>query len=127
MGFVDEEGYVHLADRRSNMIISGGVNIYPKEIEQVIQEHPAVADVGVFGIPNEEWGESVKAAIELRAGWSASLDLESKILEHARRHLAGYKIPRSIDFEPSLPRHPSGKLYIRRLRDKYWADQEKQI
>ena len=127
VGFVDEEGYVHLADRRSNMIISGGVNIYPKEIEQVIQEHPAVADVGVFGIPNEEWGESVKAAIELRAGWSASLDLESKILEHARRHLAGYKIPRSIDFEPSLPRHPSGKLYIRRLRDKYWADQEKQI
>ncbi len=127
IGFVDDEGYVHLADRRSNMIISGGVNIYPAEIEQVIQEHPAVGDVGVFGIPEEEWGESVKAAIELREGFDASAQLEAEILAHARAHLAGYKVPRSIDFEASLPRHPSGKLYIRRLRDRYWAGREKKI
>ena len=109
------------------MIISGGVNIYPAEIEQVIQDHPAVGDVGVFGIPNEEWGESVKAAIELRIGYEASSELETEILEYARAHLAGYKVPRSIDFEDSLPRHPSGKLYIRRLRDRYWAEQKRQI
>ena len=127
VGFLDEDGYVHLADRKSNMIISGGVNIYPVEIEQVIQEHEAVADVGVFGIPDDEWGESVKAAIELRAGFEASDALADGILAFAREHLAGYKVPRSIDFEAELPRHPSGKLYIRRLRDRYWADREKKI
>jgi len=127
IGFVDDEGYVHLADRRSNMIISGGVNIYPAEIEQVIQDHPAVGDVGVFGIPNDEWGESVKAAIELREGFEGSPELEAEILDYARARLAGYKVPRSIDFEDSLPRHPSGKLYIRRLRDRYWGDRERQI
>jgi long-chain acyl-CoA synthetase len=127
VGYVDDAGYVFLADRRSNMIISGGVNIYPAEIEQVLQEHPAVSDVGVFGIPNEEWGESVKAAIELRAGFVASDDLADEILSFAREHLAGYKVPRSIDFEAELPRHPSGKLYIRRIRDRYWAGQGRQI
>jgi long-chain acyl-CoA synthetase len=127
VGYVDAEGYVHLADRRSNMIISGGVNIYPAEIEQVLQEHPAVADVGVFGIPDDEWGESVKAAIELRAGEEASSELGESILAYARERLAGYKVPRSIDFEASLPRHPSGKLYTRRLRDRYWAGRDRQI
>ena len=127
VGSVDEEGYVWLADRRSNMIISGGVNIYPAEIEQVLVEHPAVADAGVFGIPDEEWGESVKAAIELREGASASDALEAEILAFAREHLAGYKVPRSIDFEDRLPRHPSGKLYIRRLKDRYWVGRERRI
>ena len=127
VGYVDAEGYVHLSDRRSNMIISGGVNIYPAEIEQVLQEHPAVEDVGVFGIPDEEWGESVKAAIELRAGFVGSPELESEILSFARTHLAGYKVPRSVDFEETLPRHPSGKLYVRRLRDRYWKDQGRSI
>ena len=127
IGSVDEEGYVRLADRRSNMIISGGVNIYPAEIEQVIAEHPAVADVGVFGIPDDEWGESVKAAIELRPGETPSDTLATQILDFARKQLAGYKIPRSIDFEETLPRHPSGKLYTRRLRDRYWAGRDKQI
>jgi long-chain acyl-CoA synthetase len=93
----------------------------------VIQDHPAVGDVGVFGIPNDEWGESVKAAIELREGFVGSPELEAEILDYARARLAGYKVPRSIDFEDSLPRHPSGKLYIRRLRDRYWADREKKI
>jgi len=127
VGFVDAEGYVHLADRRSNMIISGGVNIYPAEVEQVLQEHPSVEDVGVFGIPDDEWGESVKAAVELRPGEVPSPELEQEILAWAREHLAGYKLPRSIDFEARLPRHPSGKLYIRRLRDRYWADRERNI
>ena len=127
VGYLDEAGYVHLADRKSNMIISGGVNIYPAEIEQVLAEHPAIADVGVFGVPDEEWGESVKAAVELRPGEAASPALEASILAYAREHLAGYKIPRSIDFEAELPRHPSGKLYIRRLRDRYWTGRAKQI
>jgi acyl-CoA synthetase (AMP-forming)/AMP-acid ligase II len=109
------------------MIISGGVNIYPAEVEQVLLEHPAVSDVGVFGIPDEEWGESVKAAIELRPGEVASPELEQSILAWAREHLAGYKVPRSIDFETELPRHPSGKLYIRRLRDRYWAGRDRSI
>ena len=127
VGSVDEEGYVHLADRRSNTIISGGVNIYPMEIEQVIAEHPAVSDVGVFGVPDDEWGESVKAAVELHAGRTASPQLAGEILAFAREHLAAYKVPRSIDFEEELPRHASGKLYIRRLRDRYWADRGRQI
>ncbi len=127
VGSVDSEGHVHLADRRSHMIISGGVNIYPAEIEQVLQEHPAVADVAVFGIPDEEWGESVKAAVELRPDERPSPELEASILAFARSHLAGYKVPRSVDFEVELPRHPSGKLYVRRLRDPYWAGRERKI
>ncbi|MFO0687824.1 MAG: AMP-binding protein [Myxococcota bacterium] len=127
VGSVDAEGYVQLADRRSHMIISGGVNIYPAEIEQVLQEHPAVADVAVFGVPDEEWGESVKAAIELRPGVEPSTGLADSILAHARSHLAGYKVPRSIDFEAELPRHPSGKLYVRKLRDPYWAGRDRKI
>jgi len=127
VGSVDAEGYVALADRRSHMIISGGVNIYPAEIEQVIAEHPAVADVAVFGIPDEEWGESVKAAVELRPGARPDRSLEASILAHARAHLAGYKVPRSIDFEVELPRHPSGKLYVRKLRDPYWAGRDRKI
>jgi long-chain acyl-CoA synthetase len=127
IGRVDPDGWVYLADRRSHMIISGGVNIYPVEIEHVLQEHPAVADVGVFGVPDDEWGESVKAAVELAAGFEASPLLEEEILAFARERLARYKVPRSIDFESSLPRHPSGKLYVRRLRDRYWADRERRI
>ncbi len=127
VGYVDDAGYVFLADRRSNMIISGGVNIYPAEIEQVLQQHPAVADAGVFGIPDDEWGESVKAAVELRAGYVASESLAGEILAFARERLAGYKVPRSIDFEASLPREASGKLYIRRLRDRYWSGREGNI
>jgi long-chain acyl-CoA synthetase len=86
-----------------------------------------VSDVGVFGIPDDEWGESVKAAVELAAGFEASADLEREILAFARQRLAGYKIPRSIDFETALPRHPTGKLYIRLLRDRYWQDRDTKI
>lgn len=127
IGWVDAEGYVHLADRKSNTIISGGVNIYPLEIEQALQAHPAVADAGVFGIPDDDWGESVKAAVELRPGFDASPLLERELLAWVRERLAGYKVPRSIDFEAELPRHPSGKLYIRHLRDRYWQGRDRRI
>jgi long-chain acyl-CoA synthetase len=127
IGRVDADGWVYLADRAANMIISGGVNIYPAEIEQVLIEHEAVADAAVFGIPDEEWGESVKAAIELIEGFEASPELEAAILAFAREHLAAYKVPRSIDFLPELPRHPTGKLYTRLLRDEYWRDTDRSI
>ena len=122
VGHVDEDGYVFLSDRAANMIISGGVNIYPAEIEQVLIDHPAVADVAVFGIPDDEWGEQVKAAVELQDGFEPSAELEADLLLYARERLAGFKVPRSVDFEEKLPRHPTGKLYTRLLRDKYWQD-----
>jgi long-chain acyl-CoA synthetase len=127
VGSVDEAGYVHLADRKSHMIISGGVNIYPAEIEAALQSHPAVGDVAVFGIPDEEWGEQVKAAVELAPGHEASPALAAELLEFARERLAAYKVPRTIDFEAALPRTSAGKLYVRRLRDRYWAGRERRI
>jgi long-chain acyl-CoA synthetase len=127
VGCVDADGFVFLADRESNLIISGGVNVYPQEVERVLAEHPAVADVGVFGIPDDEWGERVKAAVELAPGFAASSALEAEILAFARERLAGYKVPRSVDFEKSLPRTPAGKLYVRRLRDPYWQGRARRI
>jgi long-chain acyl-CoA synthetase len=124
VGHVDEDGFVFLSDRLANMIISGGVNIYPAEIEQELIDHPAVADVAVFGIPDDEWGEQVKAAVELAAGYSPSDELAAELVEFARTRVAGYKVPRSIDFEEELPRHPTGKLYTRLLRAKYWEGRD---
>ena len=127
IGYLDADGYLHLSDRRIDLIISGGVNIYPAEIEGVIQAHPAVRDVAVFGIPNDEFGEEVKAAVELEPGHEASPALVAELLGHCRANLAGYKVPRSIDFEAALPRHPTGKLYKRVLRDAYWQDTGRRI
>lgn len=127
IGWVDAEGYVHLAARDDRVRAPGGVNIYPAEVEFALQEHAAVADVGVFGVPDDEWGESVKAAVQLAPGQTASPELAREILAFARERLAGYKVPRSIDFERELPREASGKLYIRRLRDRYWRGRERQI
>jgi long-chain acyl-CoA synthetase len=127
VGSVDAEGYVRLADRKAHTIISGGVNIYPAEIEAVLQTHPAVGDVAVFGVPDDEWGEQVKAAVELAPGHAASPALAAELIAFARAKLAGYKVPRSIDFEAKLPRTPAGKLYVRRLRDRYWQDRERRI
>jgi len=123
LGHVDAEGYVHLSDRRSNLIISGGVNIYPAEIEHVLQEHPAVADVGVFGIPDEEWGQRVVAAVELREGFEPEPALEAELLDFGRERLARYKVPRAVHFETQLPRHPTGKLLVRQLRDRHAGTQ----
>ena len=120
IGYLDEDGYLFLSDRKIDMIISGGVNIYPAEIEGALAIHPAVADAAVFGIPDDEMGEQVKAAVELVDGVSPSPELAAELIAHVRDHLAGYKAPRSIDFEAALPRHPTGKLYKRLLRDPYW-------
>jgi long-chain acyl-CoA synthetase len=127
IGRVEADGFVYLADRRSNTIISGGVNIYPTEIENVLQQHPGVGDVAVFGIPDDEWGEQVKAVVEVVAGTEGSAELAEELREFARERLAAYKVPRSIDFEAELPRHPTGKLYTRLLRDRYWKDAGRKI
>jgi long-chain acyl-CoA synthetase len=127
IGYFDEAGYLYLSDRKIDMIISGGVNIYPAEIEAVLVNHPAVEDAAVFGIPNEEFGEEVKAAVTLRAGHVPSEALSTELIAHCRAHLAGYKAPRSIDYETTMPRHETGKLYKRLLRDRYWQGNERKI
>ncbi len=127
IGYLDEDGYLFLADRAIDMIISGGVNIYPAEIEGVLITHPAVLDVAVFGIPDEEFGEQVKAAVELEEGFAGSEALESELIAFSRESLAGYKAPRTVDFLPSLPRTPTGKLYKRLIREPYWSGREKRI
>ncbi|RAY11750.1 hypothetical protein DPM19_29510 [Actinomadura craniellae] len=120
IGYFDEDGYLFLADRAIDMIISGGVNIYPAEIENVLITHPAVRDVAVFGVPDEEFGEQVKAAVEPSDGVEPSDALAAELIAHCRAALAGYKAPRSVDFVAELPRTPTGKLYKRLLRDPYW-------
>ncbi|MBK7973475.1 MAG: AMP-binding protein [Deltaproteobacteria bacterium] len=127
LGYVDADGFVFLTDRTTHLIISGGVNIYPAEIEGVLVEHAAVADVAVFGVPDDEWGESVKAAVELAAGHSPSPALEAELLDFVASRLARYKVPRSIDFEAALPRLQNGKLYVRALRDRYWQGRARNI
>ncbi len=119
VGYVDAEDYLYLTDRKAFMIISGGVNIYPREIEDVLITHPKVRDVAVFGLPDPEMGEQVKAVIEPADGIAPSEALATELLAHAARHLARYKLPKSIDFTEDLPRLPTGKLYKQALRDKY--------
>jgi long-chain acyl-CoA synthetase len=121
IGYLDAEGYLYLRDRKSFMIISGGVNIYPQEIENVLINYPAVADVAVFGVPNAEFGEEVKAVVQLLEPATASPDLAQQLIQYCRAHLSHAKCPRSVDFMVNLPRHPTGKLYKRKLRDPYWA------
>ncbi len=127
VGYLDEDGYLFLADRKADMIISGGVNIYPAEVEAVLLSHPDVADAAVFGIPNEDWGEEVKAAIELRDQGQAGAEMEEKLLAFTAEHAAKYKVPRTVDFVDQMPRDPNGKLYKRKLRDPYWKDRERAI
>jgi acyl-CoA synthetase (AMP-forming)/AMP-acid ligase II len=121
VGYVDEEGWLYLTDRKAYMIISGGVNIYPREIEDVLIQHPAVADVAVFGVPNDDLGEEVKAVVQLLPSHEASDDVARELQTFVRGHLAGFKVPRTVDFIDELPRLPTGKLYKRVLRDPYWA------
>lgn len=127
VGRVDDDGYLYLTDRRTFMIISGGVNIYPQESENVLIGHPAVLDVAVIGVPNDDLGEEAKAVVQLVDPAAASEDLAAELLTHCQEHLARYKCPRSVDFVDQLPREDSGKLYKRRLRDAYWGDQESRI
>ena len=125
VGYLDADGFLFLNDRKADMIISGGVNIYPAEIESQLILHPKVADVAVFGIPNDDWGEEVKAVVQPVEGTDVSLAEE--LTAFARERLAGYKVPRSFDFVDELPRDPNGKLYKRKLRDPYWAGKERAI
>ena len=120
VGYLDDEGFLYLTDRKSYMIISGGVNIYPQETEDVLITHADVADVAVFGVPNEEMGEEVKAVVQPHDMSRAGKALEAELISFCRKHLSPIKCPRSIDFEAELPRTPTGKLVKRHLRDKYW-------
>ncbi|MFN6119483.1 MAG: AMP-binding protein [Actinomycetes bacterium] len=120
IGYLDDDGYLFLSDRKIDMIISGGVNIYPAEIEGVLAGHPAIVDVAVFGIPDEEFGEQVKAAVQLAPGSTWDADTEASVVAHAREHLAGYKVPRSFDVVETMPRSEAGKLVKRQLRNPYW-------
>jgi long-chain acyl-CoA synthetase len=122
IGYLTEDGFLFLSDRKSDMIISGGANIYPAEIENEIILHPKVADVAVFGIPNDEWGEEIKAIVEPAAGVEPGDALTEEIFEFLKPRLAKMKWPRTIDYTETLPREPNGKLLKRKLRDPYWKD-----
>ena len=123
IGYLDADGFLFLCDRKVDMIISGGANIYPAEIEAEIIMHPKVADVAVFGIPDPDWGEQVKAVVEPLPGAVAGDELAAEILAALDGRLARMKWPKSIDFTDELPRDPSGKLLKRKLREPYWQDQ----
>ena len=121
IAYRDAEGFYFICDRRTDMVISGGVNIYPAEVEAALYAHPAVMDVAVIGVPDEQWGESVKALVQLRMGATATKLMEVELIAFCAERLAGYKKPRSIDFVEELPRDAAGKLLKRKIREPYWA------
>ncbi|MEM8918518.1 MAG: AMP-binding protein [Pseudomonadota bacterium] len=127
MGYVDEDGFLFLNGRSAETIISGGVNVYPQEIDDVLLQHDAVLDVCTIGVPNDEWGEEVKSVVQLAPGYDAGDDLAEIILVHAKDHLPAFKRPRSIDFVKALPRMSSGKVQRNAVRSSYWADQDLKI
>ncbi len=127
MGYFDEDGFLFLSGRSAETIISGGVNVYPQEVDAVLLAHEAVLDACTVGVPNEEWGEEVKAVVQLAEGFSPSEDLAREIMAHSRAHLAGFKCPRSVDFVQDLPRLPSGKIQRRLVRAPYWEGMDRQI
>jgi long-chain acyl-CoA synthetase len=127
LGEMDDAGYLYLRDRKADMIISGGANIYPAEIEGELINHPAVRDVAVFGIPNADWGEEIKAVVELQDGYEGSDELTADIMGWASTRMGKFKLPRTIDYVEALPREPNGKLIKRKLRDPYWEGIDRQI
>jgi acyl-CoA synthetase (AMP-forming)/AMP-acid ligase II len=127
VGYLDGEGFLYLTDRKAYMIITGGVNVYPQEAENVLAMHPKIADVAVFGVPNDDFGEEVKAVVEPLSMDDAGPELERELIAYCREHLADVKCPRTVDFRPELPRHPTGKLYKRLLKDEYWAGHASRI
>jgi acyl-CoA synthetase (AMP-forming)/AMP-acid ligase II len=130
VGYLDADNFLYLTDRKAFMIISGGVNIYPQEAENVLTMHPEVVDVAIFGVPNDDFGEEVKAVIQpkhMPTDAEAASKLAGELIQYCRSHLADVKCPRSIDFRPELPRHPTGKLYKRLLKDEYWQAAERSI
>ena len=127
VGYLNDEGYLFLCDRKIDMIISGGANIYPAEVENVLIQNPKVVDVAVFGIPNDDWGEEIKAAVQLQPGVPKNEDTTRELMDFCSERLAKMKLPRTIDYLDELPRDPNGKLYKRRLRDPYWEGHEKRV
>lgn len=127
MGYVDRDGFLYLTDRSTFTIVSGGVNIYPQEAENLLVMHPKLLDAAVFGVPNDEFGEEVKAVVQPADGVVPGPELEAELLEYCRAHLAGYKCPRTVEFERELPRDPNGKLYKRRIRERYWQGRASRI
>jgi acyl-CoA synthetase (AMP-forming)/AMP-acid ligase II len=127
VGYVDADGWLFLTDRKAFMIISGGVNIYPQETEDCLIAHPKVTDVAVIGVPNEDFGEEVKAVVQPADMADAGPALEEELLAWCRERISAIKCPRSVDFEAELPRHPTGKLYKRLLRDRYWGKKDSKI
>jgi long-chain acyl-CoA synthetase len=123
-GYMDKDGYLYIYDRVKDMIVSGGENIYPAEVESALFGHPAIADVAVIGVPDEQWGEAVKAIVVKKPGASVSA---KELIDFARERIAGYKVPRSVDFVDALPRNPSGKILKRELRKPYWVGRERQV
>jgi acyl-CoA synthetase (AMP-forming)/AMP-acid ligase II len=123
-GYLDEDGYLYIHDRVKDMIISGGENVYPAEVENAIYAHPKVADVAVIGVPDAKWGEAVKACVVVKAGEDLT---EAEVIAHARQHIAGYKCPKSVDFIEALPRNPSGKILRRELRAPYWEGKARNV
>jgi acyl-CoA synthetase (AMP-forming)/AMP-acid ligase II len=124
IGRWDELGYLYLVDRKGEMIISGGLNIYPSEVEQVLNEHKAVLEAAVFGVPDESWGESVKAVVVLKPGFKAS---EQELIEFCRNSLPGYKKPKSVEFRDTLPKSGAGKILRKALKDEYWKGYDRRI
>jgi long-chain acyl-CoA synthetase len=121
MGYMDDEGFLYLTDRTANLIISGGVNIYPAEVDAVLLEHPAVGDVATIGVPDDDWGEAVKAVVQPAEGVQGTDELAAELMAFCRDHLAHFKCPRSVDFVSELPREDTGKIFKRKLREQYRA------
>jgi acyl-CoA synthetase (AMP-forming)/AMP-acid ligase II len=124
IGFLDEGGYLHITDREKDMIISGGFNVYPSEVEQVIWAHPAVQDCVVVGVPHDDWGEAVKAVVELNPGEQVT---EGELIALCRQRLGGIRAPKSVDFVRSLPRSANGKVLKKAVREPYWAGRERRV
>jgi acyl-CoA synthetase (AMP-forming)/AMP-acid ligase II len=124
IGHIDAEGYLHITDRKKDMIISGGFNVYPSEVEQVLWAHPAVQDCAVIGVPDAQWGEAVKAVVELNAGQSVSA---AALIALCKDKLGSVKAPKSVDFIDTLPRSPVGKVLKKDLRQQYWNDAQRKI
>lgn len=127
IGYIDSDGYLFIQDRAKDMIISGGVNIFPAEIEGVLLAHPAVADAAVIGIPDSDWGEQVLAVVQARDGVDSNAELASELLAYCAQHLAAFKRPRRVEFRSELPRTEAGKLYKRQIRDEFWVDTDRQV
>jgi long-chain acyl-CoA synthetase len=123
-GYFDADGFLYIHDRIKDMIVSGAENIYPAEVENALFAHPAVADVAVIGVPDDKWGETVKAIVVLQPGASTTA---AEVIAFARTRIAGYKVPKSVDFATALPRNPSGKILRRELREPYWGGKQRRV